>query len=244
MEENTKEKVVNSYSNDDENLEKEEPIKTEEEKGEEKKTQTREENSKFADIRRTKKENEKLKERISVLEQSLRDLKQNSIDKETLEDLGLDNVDSEENYRIASKYQNYKKDGSVNPKEKTYEELYKEAKQKEQEQEQIKNAEIKRKELIEEDANNLKKTYNITPKEAFNDKNFMDAYGHLINYGNLTELYGSYLSIKKTFEKDIRDKQKEKGSLPTNASGVKTTKSYIEMSKEEKVKYLKSKYKI
>lgn len=244
MEEKAKEKVADSYSIDDEDLEKEEPIKTEENQGEEKKSQTREENSKFADIRRTKKENERLKEKVSKLEEDLRNLKNTSIDRDTLEDLGLENVNDDNSYRVAKKYQDYKKDGNINAKEKTYEELYKELLGEKEEQEKAKNEEIKRKELIEEDAKKLKKVYNITPKEAFADKNFMDAYGNLIKYGNLSDLYGSYMAVKNAYEKGIREKQKEKGSLPTSESNSGGEKTYLQMSKEERNKYLKLKYKI
>lgn len=239
MEEKTKD-LAPAKDYIEEDLEQEEAKPNE---SEEKKTQSREENSKFADIRRTKKENENLKKENSELKEALRNLKNNSIDRETLEDLGIENVDNEEDYKKASKYQKYKKEGEINPKEKTFEELYKELLADKKKQDEALAEKVKNKELIEEDTKNFKKTFNKNIKEVFEDKDFMDAYGSLLKYGNLTELYSSYQALKTTLEKNARDSKKAKGTLPQADKLNSGEKPYTKMSWEEKVKYLDSKYK-
>lgn len=216
--------------------------KDEKEQSEVKKSQSREDNSKFAEIRRKNKELERLQKRNAELEQAIKDLRKNSIDKDTLDDLGFPNL-NEENYETAKIYQDFKRNGSVNPKEDTYKTLYeKELAEKKKEQEKLAKRQEELK-LIEEDKKRLFDTYKIEPKDVLEDKGFKKLYGDMINYGNLTELYSRYLSYKNEYAKPIREEQKSKGKLPSATPQEHQEKSYLNMSREERIKYLDAKYK-
>lgn len=212
--------------------------KDEKEQSEGKKSQSREDNSKFAEIRRTKKELERVQKRNVELEQELRNLKASSIDKETLEDLGFRDV-NEENYKTAKIYQDFKRNGSINPKEETYQKLYNEMVEEKKKADEEQETKKKNREIVEKDAKNLFETYKITPEEVSKDKDFMETFGSSLSYGNWTDLYGRYLALKNKFSKEIRQEQKSKGVLPNPTKVDSESKSYLDMSTKERIEFLK-----
>lgn len=236
---------------EEEDLEDEDLEETVEEKSkvETKKTQSKEENHYYAELRR---KNEELQKKNKDLEVKANEADFNArakvISKDTLNELGIDSIEDEEDLILCEEYEKAIKKGLDNPvleAQKAYRNKIKADKAKTLQEEEEKQKAIKTQneqvKKVEEDKIKFKEKFGITTKEALKNEDFMKIYGKFIDYGNLTELYGTYLSIIG----DSKDKEeaKKKGVIPfSNSKASSSRKSINDLDGEEFLKAFDEKY--
>ncbi len=211
-------------------------------KSETKKTQTKEERSFYASLRRRNEELEKQNKKL-IKEKSEADFsaRKNVISADTLADLGLDKIEDENDLLLCEEYDKAVKRGSENPvldATKAYRKRVKVEQEKLVKAEEEKQNQIK---AVEEDKTNFKKKFGISTKEALEDERFVKAFGEKIGYGNLTELYGIYLSLVGEESTDTKQ-SKKMGKVP-NSTTVQSKKVDInDLDGEEFLKAFNEKY--
>ena len=224
-------------SNEDENPEGDEkPEKTK---------QTREENAKFAELRRQKAELEKEKKELEAKVQKANfNAKKDGVSKATLEGIGLDTIETEEDLVLATAYDNAIAEGSEDPLKdaiKVQREHIRKTAEKTRSEEEARKATI---ELIKQDQANFKEKFGMETSEVYGkDERFMALFGDLLQPGNFTQLYTRY---KEAFPDESSDEEaKNKGALPTagNKAKKKTTKKELhELDDDEFLKAWNEKY--
>lgn len=210
-----------------------------------KKRQSNEENKYYAEMRRRnkllEKENEDLKSKVTKADFEAR---KKAISKDTLSELDLDGIEDENDLLLCETYEKAEKNGSENPVLDANKALR--AKIRADEQKRIseeKTANENRKKLAEDRAE-FKKKYGIDTSEALKDPVFVKLYGDMISYGNMTELYSRYLTVKSKSEEDKDDETaKNMGKIP-NSSAKKTNnhKSINDLDGEDFLKAFDEKY--
>ena len=245
MEENkdvvqTDEELVEQDFVDDE--EEAESDQVEETKSETKKTQTKEERSFYANLRRRNEELEKQNKKL-IKEKSEADFsaRKNVISADTLADLGLDKIEDENDLLLCEEYDKAVKRGSENPVLDATKAYRKRIKTEHDKLTKAQQEEANNKKLVQEDAVKFQKEYGISASEAMKDEKFTKAFGKQISYGNLTELYGIYLSL--TGGDAVEEKQsKQMGKVP-NSTTVKSKKVDInDLDGEEFLKAFNERY--
>lgn len=195
-----------------------------------KKQQTQEESAYFAKMRR---ENRELKQRMAEMEKKAKEAEFNNkaskFSEDTLSDLGIDSIKTEDDMFLADAYKEATKKGSVNPVADAYKALRLKKDGELSAEREKKSAEEENARKVSEDQIAFKKAYGIDTKEALQDERFKKMYGKFITYGNLTELYGIYtenvLKPEKA-QKEIEDKAKEMGTIPSGNGGETEKKDF------------------
>lgn len=185
-----------------------------------KRKQSREDDSRFAELRR---ENERLKKELAKSQQKA----QNGITDNALADLGFsrDDLRDEDNMSIAELYMKAKADGEANPIGYAYQQHYKaqreakinaeaEARKKNDEENEISR-------LIEKDKSDFLAKYSREELAEAMDENseFRQLFGDQVHVGNVEKMYSIYRKMVKGED----TKAKSKGILP-NASGNSVAK--------------------
>lgn len=233
MEENKNLSVEEDIDLTDEDFEEEEAEGTDqpEEKSTEEKSkkQSREENKHYAELRRKNAELQKKNKdlEVKVQEANFNGRKQ-SISNDALLDLGLESIEDENDLFLCEEYEKAVKRGADNPAleaNKAYRaKIRKEqlAKTKEETERNEQN------QKVIEDRTNFKKKFGIDTSEALKDERFMDVFGDMIGYGNMTDLYSKY---KALLDRDVAEKEEAKnmGTLPSSSlsSSRKSTKKSL-----------------
>lgn len=191
---------------------------TTETKTETKKTQTQEERSYYAKLRRRNKEleekNKKLEEQVSEADFNSR---KKVISEDTLNELGLDSIENTDDLLLCEEYEKAVKRGSENPlldATRAYRNKVNTDRKKVVEKEKIEAENVK---LVNEDKIRFKKKFGIETEVAMKDEKFLKIFGDMISYGNLTELYGKYLMMKPS-DDDATNVAKQMGKIPSSTS--------------------------
>lgn len=222
----------------------------EETKTETKKKQSREENHYYAELRRKNEElSKKNKElEVKVVEADF-NARKKTISKDTLSELDLDNIEDENDLILCEEYEKAVKKGAESPileAQKAYRNRIKaektkiaeEAKQKE---ESAKVEEENRKK-VEADKKAFQEKFGISTKEALADKDFMELYGDLIGYGNMTTLYSKYKSVIGKNDA-VASQAKKMGVIPNSSQkAVKVEKSLNDLDGAEFLAAFNKKY--
>lgn len=215
-------------------------------KKESKKPQSRQENAKYAALR---KRNKELESKVSDLEVKVTKADFNAekkvIRQSTLDDLGLDSIEDEDDLLLCKEYEKAEKRGSDNPikdANMAYRKAMREKQAKASEQE-VKDRELK--EAVAKDSKDFYETYKITPAQALQDEDFVEAYGDLIEAGNLTKLYGKYKALTKS--KDVEDDQdskvaKKMGTIPTSSKQTKKQETLLDLDGDKFLEAFRKKY--
>lgn len=213
-----------------------------------KKRQSREDNHKYAELRRR---NEELTKKNKDLETKVVEADFNArskiISKDTLEELGLSKIEDDYDLVLCEAYEEAVKNGSDNPlldANKAYRSKInaERAKAKKEEDEKAKASKLdeENKQKVEADKVEFKKKFGITTAEALKNEEFMGLYKQFISYGNLTELYSNYLNV---VGKDKDEEAKKMGVIPLSSSRTQSPKKSInDLSGADFLKAFNEKY--
>ncbi|MCK9235195.1 MAG: hypothetical protein M0Q41_10755 [Bacteroidales bacterium] len=193
-----------------------------EEQEAEKKKQSREENARFAELRRKNAELEKKNKELE--EEAVKasfDAKKENISKATLASIGLDAIETEDDLLLARAYDNAVASGSEEPLRdavKVQREHMRKRAEKVREEEQARKA---MEEKVKQDQIEFKKKFGIETADVMkNDKKFVALFGDLIEPGNFTKLYTRF---KTEYPDESGEDGKNKGIIP-NSSNKQTLK--------------------
>ena len=199
------------------------------------KKQSRDENAKYADIRRRnkelEKENQELKEKVSRADFNGR---KKAISSETLDALGLDAIEDEDDLFRCETYEKAIKRDSDNPLldvEKAYTQRVKAERKKREDEIKVKEENER---LLREDQANFLKKFGKETSEVLKDKRFMALFGDKITYGNFTELYSRYVEAFELKEKEDEEQSKKMGQIPgSNTKPNNTHQSINDIDDDE-----------
>ena len=236
-EKETKEVMTDEEITEKDIEESDDTSKTEEPAKEEKqgKTQSREDDAKFAKLRRQieslQKENKTL---ASQIEEARFGAKKSAVSQQTLADLGIDKIENDDDLFLCQEYENAKKRGSENPLLEANKAFRKRVIEKEAEIKAQKDEEKKFTEKILAEKENLKKTYGVESSELIKNEEFMSLFGEKALDGNLTEYYGKYIGLINKYKKD-NSTSKVQGKLPTS-TGKKLSTDILDLEGKDFLK--------
>ncbi len=228
----TDEDVTTDPQNEDPNVEKSnEDDNPEGNKKPDKTKQSREENARFAELRRKNAELEKKnKELEAEATKASFNAKKEGITKETLASVGLDAIETESELILAKAYEKAIADGSEEPLKdalKAQRDYNRQEAEKTRTKTEQENA---IKQAIIDDQLAFKKKFGIETSAVYGkDERFMKIFGDLLKPGNFTSLYEKYKGIFPDEEGEDEETAKGKGTFPTpqNKAPKKQTKKEL-----------------
>lgn len=233
---------LNDEDLEDEEVEEPDQPKTDSPE-EPKKTQTREENKRFAELRR---KNDELQRKNNDLEIKVKEAdfngRKKAISNDALADLGLDSIEDDDDLFLCEEYEKAVKRGSDNPAldaNKAYRNKVRKEQQAKNKEETEKTEQAKK---VNEDRANFKKKFGIDTSEALKDEEFMAVFGDMIGYGNMTDLYTKYKSLVNREEAE-KEEAKNMGTLPNSSTTQKRhNKSLNDLEGEDFLKAFEKRY--
>lgn len=196
-----------------------------------KKKQTREENAKYAELRRKQAELEKKnKELEAEVTKASFNAKKEGITKETLASVGLDAIETESDLILAKAYDKAIADGSEEPLKDALKAQRDHSRQEAEKTRTKTEQENAVKQAIIDDQVAFKKKFGIETSAVYGkDERFMKIFGDLLKPGNFTSLYEKYKGIFPDEEGEDEETAKGKGTFPTpqNKAPKKQTKKEL-----------------
>jgi hypothetical protein len=215
----------------------------EETETESKKTQTKEERSFYAKLRRRndelEKENKKLLKEKGEADFSAR---KKVVSADTLADLGLDKIEDENDLLLCEEYDKAVKRGSENPVLDATKALRLKVKDDKVKLDKSEEERVSREKLVNEDMKNFQKEFGITTAEALKDERFVKAFGKKIDFGNMTELYGIYKSLVSEEENKDDNVSKKMGKIPSSSNSQSKKVNINDLDGEDFLKAFNEKY--
>lgn len=227
---------------EDEELQDEDLENQHQEENSVKKVQSHEENRFYAALRRKNAELEKKNQELEVkATEADFNARKKVIPGDVLNDLGIDYIEDDLDLLLCEEYLKAKDKGSENPILDANKILSAHIRKEKQKESAKRKAQKENEDLVLKDKEEFKKKFEIDASEALKDPKFMELYGDMISYGNMTSLYERYQKFMHSKEMD--EEARKMGSIPHSSTRkASKEKSINDLEGEEFLKAFNDKY--